>query len=153
MLVNPEIVLPLATRTPTTNFVLPVFTPLPIIDTNACIGFRLTSPLDGLPNGVATFYWDTINVTGVTYRIVVMDEARNVLATFDAGNSNTVSGDVSQHAIGGAFQMIVQAVAIVNGQVLCTDEHLILREAGGVSVPPLDIRVPPPTATPPRRGS
>jgi hypothetical protein len=137
---------------------IPVAPTLPVIrpvDASACAAFRLTSPLDGLPNGVATFYWDPVPLPGFTYQITVMDEAYSVLAVFQAGESTSISGDVSQAAIGGSFQVIVRATAFYNGQALCSDERLILRAAPdpGIVVPPRVV-IPLPTATRPRvRGS
>ncbi|MFN8451000.1 MAG: SdrD B-like domain-containing protein [Anaerolineae bacterium] len=129
------------TNTPFVNLAPPV---------SACTGFRLTSPLDGLPNGVATFYWDPVGVQGALYQIVVMNEGRGVLAVFTAQNATSLSVDVSQGAIGGGFQVIVQINAILNGQVACSDEHTILRAAPDISAP--SIRVPQPTPTRPRGG-
>jgi hypothetical protein len=135
------IIIPLvASATPSVNPLPPAPPPTPVIqrpDPNLCSGFRLTSPLDGLPNGVATFYWDPVNAQGISYRIMVMDEGRNVLTSFEAGSGTSISGDVSQGAIGGLFQLVVQVSALSNGRVVCTDERLILREAGGAPAPPI----------------
>ncbi len=114
--------IPLATATPTRGQLAP-----PVI--NICGGFRLTSPLDGLPNGVATFYWDPAISAGLTYEVRILDEARNPLALVPAGSSTNVAIDVSQGTIGGGFTLIVQANALQNGQIVCTDEHAILRAA------------------------
>ena len=81
-----------------------------------------------------------------------MDEARNVLATFPAENATTISGDVSQAAIGGGFQLLVQVNALVGSQVICSDEHLILRAAPQPGEPEIRQPIGVPTATPPRRG-
>jgi hypothetical protein len=99
----------------------------PPVEVNVCDGFRLTSPLDGLPNGVATFNWEPVRNEGVTYQITIMDEARRLLATYFAEGATTVSGDVSTPVIGGEARLLVQVAAIQNGQTLCTDEHLIQR--------------------------
>lgn len=140
---NPDILLvqPIASAT------LPL-----LINTNTCGGFRLTSPLDGLPNGVASFYWDPANGAGVTYQITVMDEGRNVLATFAAGNNTRADGDISQRVIGGSYQVIVQVTALVNGRAICNDERMILREAPQLGEPPIQ-RVTPTPTRPPTRGN
>jgi hypothetical protein len=129
---------------PFASATLPAFT-----NQNTCAGFRLTSPLDGLPNGVASFYWDPANAEGVTYQITVMDEGRNVLASFPVGNNTRADGDISQRAIGGSFQVIVQVSAVLNGRVICSDERTILREAPQLGEPPIQQ----PTPTRPRRGN
>lgn len=130
----------------------PTQTPPPRVSVNVCGGFRLTSPLDGLPNGMATFYWDPVAVPA-GYQVVIMDEARTVLATFSTDGATSVSGDVSQAAIGGDFQLIVQVKAVSGRRILCTDEHVILRAASNSGAPPLvGIPVLPvaPTSTPSR---
>jgi hypothetical protein len=129
--------MPLATATPSN--------PLPPPVINVCGGFRLTSPLDGLPNGVATFYWDPSISAGVTYEIRILNEARSLLAIVPAGTNTNVAIDVSQGTIGGGFTLIVQANVLLNGAIICTDEHAILRAA--LAAPPM------PTPTPRRRGN
>ena len=118
---------------------------LPPPQINPCGGFRLTSPLDGLPNGVATFYWDPSISAGVTYEIRILNEARSLLAIVPAGTNTNVVIDVSQGTIGGGFTLIVQANVLLNGAIICTDEHAILRAA--LAAPPM------PTPTLRRRGN
>src|SRR5690606_14588970 len=60
-----------------------------------CTSLRLTAPLDGLPDGVTTFYWDPLSLPGVTYTITVFDEGGAALASFGAGSGTSVSGNVS----------------------------------------------------------
>ncbi|MDX2162334.1 MAG: hypothetical protein SF162_13490 [bacterium] len=94
-----------------------------------CDAFRLTSPLDGLPNGIATFYWDTL--PGAPYIFgTIMDENRSVLWSGSFGQANQASLDVSQGAIGGGYALIVRVEARnANNTPLCADEHLIVRAA------------------------
>ena len=141
VIVTPLLPLPLApdlgilTATPSpTALAAPRRTPAPATQSAPetgldCTGLRLTAPLDGLPNGVATFYWDPLNLPGVTYVITVFDEGGNALASFSAGSATNVSGDVSQGAIGGVFQLIVRVTALVDGQSVCSDQHYLLRAA------------------------
>jgi hypothetical protein len=145
-------------------FVQPLAPPtLPVLvlvdPPNICAGFRLTSPLDGLPNGGVTFYWDPASTQDVTYQITVMDEGRNILATYSSGNATSVGADISQRNIGGGFQLIVQVMALQNGRVVCTDERTILRAAPDPGVAPIirDVVIPLPTiqiqpTRPPTRG-
>ena len=102
--------------------------PQPQVD---CSAFRLTSPLDGLPNGVATFYWDPL--PGATaYSVGVYGEAGS--ATFGAGaDSTSTAGDVSQGAIGGGFSFTVHASAMLGDAVACSDSVTLYREAGDAS--------------------
>src|SRR5690606_19944311 len=139
--IPPGLLLPLPSPTPAIGLVSP-----PLLQ-NVCTNFRLTSPLDGLPNGTATFYWDPASVAAV-YQVVVMNESRGVLAVFTVNDATNVSGDVSHGAIGGGFQLIIQLNALVNGQVTCTDEHVVLRAAPSVPGPGVNQPGTQPTSTP-----
>jgi hypothetical protein len=155
--INPALVatLPfsiLATPTPFVNL-LPVATPTftlpappPPITIN-CGAFRLTAPLDGLPNGAATFFWDPLPLADVTYQITIFDENGRALTSVGAGNGFSFSLDVSQGAIGGLFQLTVRIDALRGGQIVCSDTRMILRASTG-GAPPA-----PPTPTPRRRGN
>lgn len=118
-------------RTPEPSNVAPpgpsnVLPPPPRLD---CSAFRLTSPLDGLPNGVATFYWDPL--PGATsYAVSVSGEGGG--ATFGAsGDSTSTAGDVSQGAIGGGFSFTVTASAMVDGRAVCSQSVTLYRESSG----------------------
>lgn len=110
----------------------------PVNASGICEPFALTSPLDGLPNGQATFYWDYVlnDNPHYSYRVVVMDMSHTVLVTLNAGHNYTVSGDVSQNAIGGDFAVWVRADALAGNQVVCSDEHYLIRAAPDNSQPP-----------------
>lgn len=85
-----------------------------IVSPTDCSVFRLTAPLDGLPNGTTTFYWDPVpEATG--YQISVYDGGTH-LASWNApaGATNLVA-DVSANAIGGGFSLVVQATAFTGG--------------------------------------
>ncbi|MBW4438911.1 MAG: hypothetical protein KME04_17370 [Pleurocapsa minor GSE-CHR-MK-17-07R] len=120
----------------------PVLQPL---SGNVCAGFRLSSPLDGLPNGFVTFYWDPAAVP-MSYQVQVLEGGR-VLATFDGGTGTNASGDVSSGAIGGAFSFTVRVVGFLNGSQVCTSEANLLRESGG-GPPPVIVPTPTPTRCP-----
>jgi hypothetical protein len=141
---------PAPTTTPTPPAVLTI-TPTPTFTlvTGICAGFRLTSPLDGLPNGVATFFFDPVRGEGITYQIVIMDEARRLLGIyFVPQGATSVSGDVSTAVIGGSFQLLVQVAALdATGQTICTDEHLILRATLDGAPPPNAIATPTPVGS------
>jgi hypothetical protein len=122
--------LPLQSTPAPSNIVAQQAPPQPRVD---CSAFRLTSPLDGLPNGVATFYWDPLpGATG--YSVGVYGEGGG--ATFGAGaGSTSTAGDVSQGAIGGGFSFTVQATAFMNGQAVCSHSVTLYRESSGGEAP------------------
>ncbi|MFN8527526.1 MAG: hypothetical protein U0670_02830 [Anaerolineae bacterium] len=103
-----------------------------------------TSPLDGAAERRGDFLLGSAGlVQGKNYRIVILDGG-TTLAIFGAGQNTSVSGDVSSTAIGGSFQFTVRVQALGGGgQVLCTDDHLLLRASLGAP--------PQPTPTPRRR--
>jgi hypothetical protein len=94
-----------------------------------CSSFRLTSPLDGLPNGVATFYWDP--VPGATSYTVGVYGSGATPVSFSAGaGSSSVSGDVSQAAIGGQYEFYIEAQAFLPDGTVCTSGAGVMRAAG-----------------------
>ncbi len=119
-----------------------------------CDRLRLTAPLDGLPNGGTTFYWDPLpNATG--YNISLFDGG-SYLAGYNAGPGSTnLSADVSQGAIGGAYSItIVLSASGANGET-CTTSATVFRAApdggnqssggndGGSAAPPTEEYVDP----------
>lgn len=104
-----------------------------------CNPFRGTSPLDGLPFGPTTFYWDA--APGATsYRVNLFD-GDNVLKTSlnTAGPQTSIVGDTS--GLGGGFTFSWNVQALINGQVACsTNQVTMYREAppaGPAEAPPL----------------
>jgi hypothetical protein len=94
----------------------------------ACDFLRLTAPLDGLPNGGTTFYWDPIpNATG--YNISLFDGG-SYLAGYNApAGSTNLGADVSQGAIGGGYSITIVLTATgPNGQT-CTTGATVFRAA------------------------
>lgn len=94
-----------------------------------CTPFRLTSPLEGLPNGMATFYWDPISeATG--YQISVYDGGA-FLAGWDApAGATNLPGDVSTAVIGGGYTpLTVVATAFLPNNQTCTSQATMSREA------------------------
>lgn len=103
-----------------------------------CRPFRPTSPLDGLPFGATTFYWD--GAPGATsYRVNLYDEGGNLKGSVDSnGAATNVVGDTG--GLGNGFSFSWEVQAFVNGQLACTSGRVtMLRET------PL---VPQPEATP-----
>lgn len=94
----------------------------PIYGAVDCDGFRATSPLDGLVDGVNTFYWDSPRSTDVIaiYQVVVLDDRGARVATFSAaGQAQRISGDTSYNVIGGRSRFSWYVVALVNGNETC----------------------------------
>lgn len=94
----------------------------------ACDALRLTAPLDGLPNGGTTFYWDPIpSATG--YNISLFDGG-SYLAGYNApAGSTNLGADVSQGAIGGGYSITIVLTATgPNGQT-CTTGATVFRAA------------------------
>jgi hypothetical protein len=103
-----------------------------------CSTFRATSPLDGLPFGDTTFYWDP--APGATsYQVNVLNDSGAVVGSFttDAPNSSLI-GDTSN--LGGGFSFAWQVTALVNGQAACSSTPITMfREA-----PPAPLETPEP---------
>ncbi|MFN8529290.1 MAG: hypothetical protein U0670_11815 [Anaerolineae bacterium] len=104
--------------------------PQPPVSAANCSALALTSPLDGLPNGTATFYWNPLPGNH-TYRLVISDASSNtnLLTLVTALNAYTTSADVSQGAIGGGYQLRVSIQALNGTQAICTDAHVLNRAA------------------------
>ena len=93
-----------------------------------CDFLKLTAPLDGLPNGGATFYWDPLpNAT--SYNISLFDNGA-YLASYNAGAGATnLSADVSQGAIGGSYALtVILSASGPNGET-CSTSATIFRAA------------------------
>jgi hypothetical protein len=129
----------LASPQPTATLI-PV--PIPTQALVNCAPFRPTSPLDGLPNGVATFYWD--GAPGATSYIVrVFNEQGVEVGTFPVSGTTNVQGDVSTGAIGGGFSFRWDVLAVLNGRVVCTAPGTtMLRETPPNNPPPQATSVP-----------
>lgn len=100
-----------------------------------CNLLNLTSPLSGLPNGTATFYWDVLPGASA-YRINLYDHAGTFLASFNSqGATTNLTADVSWGAIGGQYDIQVELVAFGAGGASCRETVTIPREApsGGFS--------------------
>jgi len=94
----------------------------PIYAAVDCSGFRATSPLDGLLDGVNTFYWDApLSIDSIAiYQVVVLDDRGTRVATFMAGAQTLrTSGDTSFNTIGGRSRFSWYVAALVNGNETC----------------------------------
>mgnify|MGYP005838693859 CR=1 FL=1 len=107
-----------------------------------CSNFRPTSPLDGLPYGTATFYWDP--APGATsYQVNVYNERGERVASFSTEAPNTsLNGDVAA-AAGSGFSFSWEVIALVGSQVACGSGPVTLFREAPPPAPP-----PQPTLTP-----
>ncbi|MDX2162333.1 MAG: hypothetical protein SF162_13485 [bacterium] len=103
-----------------------------------CAPFAITAPNDGLPNGSIDIAWTqpTANVP-LSYRITYFGENGVYLGTFISPTNGFVTADVSQAAIGGAYQITIQIDALYagTGNQVCTTARSYLREANAPQNP------------------
>jgi hypothetical protein len=106
-----------------------------------CSVFRLTAPLDGLPNGVTTFYWDALP-SATSYGISVADAANPSAPlssmSIPSGSTNTTL-DLSTAAIGGSTSMVVTLQAFNGATAVCTDSRTLTRAWNVLPAPVLDV--------------
>jgi hypothetical protein len=108
-----------------------------------CEGVYLTSPLGGLPNGVATFYWDPIpNADNIQINIYGENISNASFST--TGDQTNLTADVSTNAIGGVYLMDIEIVARDANGNSCSKRYTTQREAP----PPQEIPPPAPVSTP-----
>jgi LysM repeat protein len=101
----------------------------PIYAAVDCAGFRATSPLDGLVDGVNTFYWDApVSIDSIAlYQVVVLDDRGTRVATFMAGAQTLrTNGDTSFSTIGGRSRFSWYVTALVNGNETCRTQVTVL---------------------------
>jgi hypothetical protein len=97
-----------------------------------CTGFRATSPLDGLPDGATTFYWDLPrSPAGIEiYQVIVVDDRGRRVASFDtAGGIYSVYGDVSFNGIGGRMRFSWYVTALAGGAEVCRTQVTTVNRA------------------------
>jgi uncharacterized protein YraI len=96
---------------------------------NDCSIFQPQSPLDGMANGITTFYW-TLAPGGDDYWVSVFNESgQNVALASTGGVGTSVSIDTSSTAIGGGNLFGWEVTAFQNGQVLCTTRRVVIPRA------------------------
>ena len=117
--------------------VTPTPTNTPVV---SCAGFLPTSPLDGLPNGPATFYWDpptSGGAIGYTLTVTNNDNGRQVRGS-TAGNVTTITLDISGRTLGDGISFTWLVTAQLNNGRTCPGQPVtLLREfPPGYGVPP-----------------
>jgi hypothetical protein len=112
-----------------------------------CSALRPTSPLDGLPFGATTFYWDGVSSPLITsYQINLYRDGALVTSFGTPAGTTQGSADLSALPLGGAYSW--EVLGLVNGVAVC-------RSAANVSLArafPPDNRQPA-TNTPPVVGT
>ncbi|MBI5666901.1 MAG: LysM peptidoglycan-binding domain-containing protein [Chloroflexi bacterium] len=113
-----------------------------------CSRFAATSPLDGLPYGTGTFYWNP--APGATaYRLNIFNEddrpgAQVASVTVDR-NTTSVTLDLSINSIGYGFRFSWEVLALLpDGTPACASGRAIVPRAA----PPTDAPPQPPASEP-----
>lgn len=107
-----------------------------------CRPFRATSPLDGLPYGTTTFYWDPApGATGYRVNIFNLDGGGSRLAaSFETGGAATnLVANMTNETVGLGFSFAWEVQALVNGQVVCTSARTTMQRAAR----PFNTDIPP----------
>ncbi len=89
----------------------------------SCVGFRATSPLDGLNYGTNTFYWDP--APGATrYRVLIYDETGALVHSYEtAGAETSLTGNVTD---GQGFSYSWEVQALAGDRVACTSSRVTI---------------------------
>ncbi|MBZ0285836.1 MAG: LysM peptidoglycan-binding domain-containing protein [Anaerolineae bacterium] len=106
--------------------------PATLVSTVDCSRFRATSPLDGLPYGSTTFYWDPAGgATGYRVNLYNLDEAGGALVgSFGVGGDTTsVTANLSIESVGYGFSFAWEVQALFNGQAVCTSARVTVPRA------------------------
>ncbi len=105
-----------------------VVVPPPVTVVN-CLGFRPTSPLDGLANGTSVFYWDGAQ-GAQTYRVNLYNLDRMggalVASYVTTGPFTRIAGDTTVGAIGEGFRFAWNVDAIAEGRAVCSTSRVVL---------------------------
>jgi len=91
-----------------------------------CRPFRATSPLDGLPYGMVTFYWDAApGATGYRVNVFNLDEkgGAQVGSFLSEGSATNLTADLSIESVGYGFSFAWEVQALYNGQVACSSQR------------------------------
>lgn len=112
-----------------------------------CSGFIATSPLDGLPYGTATFYWNAAE-GAAAYRLNIYNEDDRpgalVASLTVERNITSIAHDLSINSIGYGFRFSWEVLALAaDGSAACATARAVVPRAA----PPTDVP-PPPTVTP-----
>lgn len=120
------------TTTTVTTVTTVVVTATPVVPGTTgvnCVGFRATSPLDGLVSGDNTFYWDAPRAGTITsYQLYLLNETGQLVAGFTApGGVTRTRGNTSVSAVGRGINFSWYVVALSNGQEVCRTQTVRLR--------------------------
>ncbi len=128
-----QLVIPCGVDTGLPSLPPPVATPEPgVVGGVDCSVFRATSPLDGLPYGSTTFYWDPApGATGYRVNLYNLDEKGGALVgSFDApAGSTNLTADLDVNSVGYGFSFAWEVQALSNGQVACVSNRYTVPRA------------------------
>jgi hypothetical protein len=96
---------------------------------NDCSVFQPQSPLDGLANGLTTFYWTLVPGADDYWVSIFNENGQNVRLASTGGIGTSISIDTSAAAIGPGSMFGWEVTAFQNGQVLCTTRRVNIPRA------------------------
>ncbi|MCI0348747.1 MAG: LysM peptidoglycan-binding domain-containing protein, partial [Acidobacteriales bacterium] len=98
-----------------------------------CVPFLARSPLDGLPYGLTTFYWDLApGASGFRVNIYNLDGGGNRLAaSFETdGAATSLVAEITNETVGEGFSFAWEVQALgVNGEAACTSVRTTMLRA------------------------
>jgi uncharacterized protein YraI len=96
---------------------------------NDCSVFQPQSPLDGLANGITTFFWTLAPGADDYWVSIFNDSGENVRLASTGGVGTSISVDTSSTAIGPGSMFGWEVTAFQGGQVLCTTRRVVIPRA------------------------
>jgi LysM domain len=101
-----------------------IVTEEPVFTGVDCTPFQATSPLDGLPYGNATFFWNP--APGATsYRVNISGES-GAFSFAAPGSASSLTINVTNEGIGFGFSFTWNVDALLNGQVVCSSSRVTI---------------------------
>lgn len=94
-----------------------------------CSVFQPQSPLDGLANGISTFYWTLVPGADDYWVSIFNESGANVRLASTGGVGSSISIDTSAAAIGPGGMFGWEVTAFQGGQVLCTTRRVNIPRA------------------------
>lgn len=96
---------------------------------NDCSVFQPQSPLDGLANGVTTFYWTLVPGADDYWVSIFNEGGQNVALASTGAVGTSVSVDTSTGAIGEGTTFGWEVTAFQQGRPLCTTRRVVIPRA------------------------
>lgn len=96
---------------------------------NDCSVFQPQGPLDGLANGISTFFWSLMPGADDYWVSIFNDSGQNVALASTGGVGTSITVDTSFDAIGPGSTFGWEVTAFRGGQVLCTTRRVVIPRA------------------------